>query len=96
MLGHGIECVEDIYQNDTVDEDSLSLIEDLFNIVDIHTKCDNKQTNADRIRNMSDEELTEWINTKNTCEQCIYETDHLCMKETCTNGILKWLQSEAE
>ena len=53
-------------------------------------------TNADRIRNMSDEELTEWINTKNTCEQCIYEPDHLCMKETCTNGILKWLQSEAE
>ena len=57
MLGHGIECVEDIYRNDTIDKDSLELIEDLFNIVDIHTKCDSRQTNADIIRNMSDEEL---------------------------------------
>lgn len=53
-------------------------------------------TNADRIRNMSDEELAEWINTKNICEQCTYEPESLCMKEPCTNGILKWLQSEAE
>lgn len=33
FLEHGIECERDIYQNDTVDEDSLELIEDLFNIV---------------------------------------------------------------
>ena len=32
-------------------------------------RCDNRKTNADRIRNMSDEELAEWINTKNTCDQ---------------------------
>lgn len=55
-----------------------------------------RQTNADRIRNMSDEELAEWINTKNTCDQCSYEPDRLCMKETCANGVLQWLQSEAE
>ena len=57
-----------------------------------------KQTNADRIRNMSDKELAEWINTKSTCEQCAYEPENLCIKPrtTCTNGILKWLQSEAE
>ena len=30
MLGHGIECVEDIYRNDTIDKDSLELIEDLL------------------------------------------------------------------
>ena len=56
------------------------------------------RTNADRIRNMSDEELAEWINTKSTCEQCAYEPENLCIKPrtTCTNGILKWLQSEAE
>ena len=96
MLEHGIECEEDIYQNDKVDEDSLELIEDLFNIVKLtnHTR----QTNADRIRNMSDEELAEWINTKSTCEQCAYEPENLCIKPrtTCTNGILQWLQSEAE
>lgn len=54
-----------------------------------------KHTNADRIRNMSDEELAEWINTKNTCEQCV-ATESVCMKEPCVNGILCWLQSEAE
>lgn len=58
-----------------------------------------KQTNADRIRNMSDEELAEWINTKNTCEQCAnyYKPEKdACTKEPCTSGILRWLQSEAE
>lgn len=59
-------------------------------------KCDSKQTNADRIRNMSDEELAEWISTKDTCGQCAYELECVCMKVPCTNGILKWLQSEAE
>ena len=53
-------------------------------------------TNADKIRSMSDNELAEWINTKNTCEQCAYEPEDVCMKEPCTNGILKWLQSKAE
>jgi hypothetical protein len=59
-------------------------------------RCDSRQTNADRIRNMSDEELAELINTKNTCEQCAYESESTCMKETCANGVLQWLQSEAE
>lgn len=106
MLEHGIECVEDIYQNDTVDEDSLELIEDLFTIVDIHTKCDNKQTNADRIRNMSDEELAEFIRKMEyTCLiNFIRYADKDCgrNKISCTDcrakapTILEWLQSEAE
>lgn len=96
MLEHGIECVEDIYQNDTVDEDSLSLIEDLFNIVDIHTKCDNKQTNADKIRNMSDEELADVL--FDNClevmklEECT-NTDNCGVCKRC---VLDWLRSEAE
>ena len=57
-------------------------------------RCDSRQTNADRIRNMSDEELADWINTKNSCDQCTYEPKSVCMKEPCVNGILKWLQSE--
>lgn len=59
-------------------------------------RCDSRQTHANRIRNMSDEELAEWINTKNTCDQCAYEPDRLCMKETYANGVLQWLQSKAE
>ncbi len=50
-------------------------------------RCDSKQTNADRIRNMSDEELTEFLITfKNTFGE-EYEGEASCME---------WLQSEAE
>lgn len=69
----------------------LEFIDEYFEIVESDT-----QTNADRIRNMSDEELAEWISTKDTCGQCAYELECVCMKVPCTNGILKWLQSEAE
>ena len=71
----------------------LEFIDEYFEIVE-----SDKQTHADKIRNMSDEELAEWINTKSTCEQCAYEPENLCIKPrtTCTNGILQWLQSEAE
>lgn len=50
-------------------------------------RCDSKQTNADRIRNMSDEELAEFLITfKNTFGE-EYEGEASCME---------WLQSEAE
>ena len=50
-------------------------------------RCDSKQTNADRIRNMSDEELAEFLITfKNTFGE-EYEGEASCMD---------WLQSEAE
>lgn len=44
-------------------------------------RCDSRKTNADRIRSMTDEELAEWINTKNTWEQCAYK-ESACMKKT--------------
>ena len=48
---------------------------------------DNRKTNADRIRNMSDEELAEFLITfKNTSGE-EYEGEASCMD---------WLQSEAE
>lgn len=50
-------------------------------------RCDSKQTHADRIRNMSDEELAEFLITfKNTFGE-EYEGETSCMD---------WLQSEAE
>ena len=59
MLEHDIECEEDLYQNEDIDRDAFELIEDLFNVVKSNNVGkDDKQTNADRIRNMSDEELT--------------------------------------
>lgn len=60
----------------------LSYIDEYFEIV----KSD-KQTNADRIRNMSDEELAEFlVGFKNTFGE-EYEGEASCME---------WLQSEAE
>lgn len=49
--------------------------------------CDSRHTNADRIRNMSDEELAEFLITfKNTFGE-EYEGETSCME---------WLQSEVE
>lgn len=88
MLEHGIECEEDIYQNDKVDEDSLELIEDLFYIVKLtnHTR----HTNADMIRNMSDEELADFLDDVGIppCDCCCHNECESCWKD--------WLQSEAE
>ena len=56
-------------------------------------RCDRRQTNADRIRNMSDEELASWYVIK-----CEIMMGIKCQKpyKTCKDCILEWLQSEAE
>lgn len=59
-------------------------------------RCDSKQTNADRIRNMSDEELADTLFA--SCleimklEECT-NTDNCGVCERC---VLEWLRSEAE
>ena len=62
-------------------------------------RCDSKHTNADRIRNMSDEELVELIaGLSKHCLAGIGECD-CSTYETCKNcnvEVRKWLQSEAE
>ena len=61
--------------------------------------CDSRQTNADRIRNMSDEELVELITgLSKHCLAGIGECD-CSTYETCQNcnvEVKKWLQSEAK
>lgn len=178
MLEHGIECEEDIYQNDKVDEDSLELIEDLFNIVKLSNhscdcqhnnnskdsksccRCDSvianinkakvdsleiitqmlddkpyyelkyrlvdkndysigyssydlkivlgyideyfeivksdKQTNADRIRNMADEELLDFICSIETYEEGSVKTIENGVSMHTVTEVREWLQSEAE
>ena len=69
-------------------------------------RCDSRQTNADRIRNMSDEELVEFIQEmESTCfVDFIGYADKDCGqgKISCKDcrakapTILDWLQSEAE
>ena len=60
----------------------LEFIDEYFEIVE-----SDKQTNADRIRNMSDEELAELLITFKNIFGEEYEGEASCMK---------WLQSEAE
>ena len=66
-------------------------------------RCDSRTTNADRIRNMSDEELASvlfdsCIESMNL-EECPCsgeESDNNKIREKCKKCILEWLQSEAE
>lgn len=51
-------------------------------------RFDGRQTNADRIRNMSDEELAKWFDT--------VTKDVLGGSTWDKNGWLKWLQEESE
>ena len=61
-------------------------------------RCDSRQTNADRIRNMSDEELAEFLAYNAYCEECYVKKDDSCCYPdgTCKQKHLEWLQSEAE
>lgn len=72
--------------------------------------CDRKQnrsvdmTNAEKIRSMSDEELAEefladqLLDDQLSCGHCYYICNNAygCKYDSCKNGILKWLQLEAE
>ena len=62
-------------------------------------RCDSRQTNADMIRNMSDEELAELITgISKHCLAGIGECDcsayNTC--QNCNVEVKKWLQSEAK
>ena len=58
--------------------------------------CDSKQTNADRIRNMSDEELLDFICSIETYEEGSVKTIRNGIAMCSVTEIEKWLQSEAE
>lgn len=61
-----------------------------------------KQTNADKIRSMNDEELAEFLEQFEVCSHCEYSDkerctfENPCVHEFATAMALKWLQSEAE
>lgn len=60
---------------------------------------DSRHTNADRIRNMSDEELAEFLDIveqDGISSQCINFPCVCCRDKECSNCWKNWLQSEAE
>lgn len=58
-------------------------------------ELDIPQTNGDRIRSMSDEELAEWMGKNADCAFCQIE-QHCQEEEHCGGNWLKWLKSPAE
>lgn len=59
--------------------------------------CNSGQTNADRIRNMSDEELAMFIGNLAKCTSCDLQcSESSTTIDECCRKHLKWLQSEAE
>lgn len=59
-------------------------------------RCNNTKTNADRIRNMSDEELLDFICSIETYEEGSVKTIENGVAMCSVTEIEKWLQSEAE
>lgn len=64
-------------------------------------RCDSRKTNADRIRNMSDEELAKYIyDVSEHCADCVVCGDDCdsCngTEDICVPKIIEWLKSEAE
>lgn len=97
--------------------EAINILSDMLSNADSHTcncqhnsnsrdnepccRCDSRQTNADRIRNMSDEELAELItgslnfNCADYCDGFAQGCAFNCNKKY-REIALKWLQSEAE
>lgn len=59
-------------------------------------RCDSKATNADRIRNMSDEELLDFICSIETYEEGSVKTIENGVSMHTVTEVREWLQSEAE
>ncbi len=59
-------------------------------------RCDNRMTNADRIRNMPDEELLDFICSIETYEEGSVMTIENGVSMHTVTEVRKWLQSEAE
>ena len=62
-------------------------------------RCDSKKTNADRIRNMSDEELAEFMSENTSYYYCgvrCKDRPNSPTENSCNFRWLDWLRSEAE
>lgn len=71
----------------------LKWYSECFELVDV------KMTNADRIRNMSDEEMAEYLTAAAKCDECFVTKEHepYCHSTLiCKQKHLEWLQSGAE
>lgn len=93
-----IEILKQIY-NITEDEIYSWVITKQERIIRrIEKDTQSTKTNAERIRNMTDDELAEFLAYNAYCEECYVKNDDSCCYPdgTCKQKHLEWLQSEAE
>lgn len=87
-----------IYRKSNTKE-HLSVMEKDYALIRKFIEESKKKTNADRIRNMSDEELAEFLDIveqDGISSQCINFPCVCCRDKECSNCWKNWLQSEAE
>ena len=58
-------------------------------------KCFEPISNADRIRNMSDEELARWLVGATVCER-VCDEDEYCHGNECVKRVTRWLKQPAK
>lgn len=75
---------------------SVGYVEAISILSDMVMDNDSKQTNADRIRNMSDEELLDFICSIETYEEGSVKTIENGISMHTVTEVKEWLQSEAE
>ena len=93
-----IEMLKQIY-NITEDEIYSWIINKQERTIErIKKDTQSTKTNAERIRNMTDDELAEFLAYNAYCEECYVKKDDSCCYPdgTCKQKHLDWLQSEAE
>ena len=59
-------------------------------------KMEEQRTNFEKIKNMTVEEMVEFISCEGACNYCIYANDDNCKGLKCRQGITAWLNQEAD
>lgn len=96
-----IICIEMLKQIYNITEDEIYswvITKQERTIKRIKKDVQSTETNSERIRNMTDEELAEFLAYNAYCEECYVKKDDSCCYPdgTCKQKHLEWLQSEAE
>lgn len=95
------ELIEELSRYNPNAEVECTYSNDTFNINESCCKCGRKKTNADRIRNMSGEELAKYIyDVSEHCADCVVCGDDCdsCdgTEDICVPKIVEWLKTESE
>lgn len=93
----------DVWTNKTVTVDHVN-VKPIGNGLDVCPVCGKPstigkpQTNADRIRSMTDEELAEFIAYSTSCETCVVRKggSDECHNTNCSTAWLDWLREEVK